>query len=99
MNKFVLEKEWIYRDIKAYCTVSIKRPGLIFFQKSLSNVQYDQKNEGLNILSNWSYNRMVRVGLFSANRWRLDVLTFLIKGFALDSAEKQTENTIAFSIA
>ena len=56
-----LEKEWIFRDITAYRTVSIKRPGLIFLQKSLLNVQYDQKIEGLNILSNWSYNRMVRV--------------------------------------
>ena len=58
MNKFVLEKERFFRDITAYRTVSIKWPGLIFSQESLLN---DQKNEGLKILSNWSYNRMVRV--------------------------------------
>ena len=45
----------------AYRTVSIKRPGLTFFQKSLLNVPYDRKNEGLNILAYRSYNRMVRV--------------------------------------
>ena len=61
MNKFVLEKEYFFRDIRAYRTVSIKRPGLIFFRKSLLKLQYDRKNEGLNILSNWSYNRMVKV--------------------------------------
>ena len=48
-----------YNSISRSC--SIKRHGLNFFQKSLLNVQYDQKNEGLHILSNWSYNRMVRV--------------------------------------
>ena len=47
----------------AYRTVSIKRPGLTFFQKSLLNVPYDRKNEGLDILSYRSYNRMVRVCL------------------------------------
>ena len=87
------------RTFVVYCTVSIKLPALTSSKNFLSNVPYDWKNKSLNILSNWSYNRMVRVALFSANRWRLDVLTFLIKGFALDSAEKQTENTIAFSIA
>ena len=35
-----------------YCIVSIKRPGLKFFQKSLLKVPYNWKNEGLNILSN-----------------------------------------------
>ena len=45
----------------AYCTVSIKRPGLEFLQKSLSNIPYDQKNEGLNHLLNRSYNRVMRV--------------------------------------
>ena len=44
-----------------YRTVSIKRPDFTFFQKSLLNVPYDRKNEGLNILSTRSYNRMVRV--------------------------------------
>ena len=44
-----------------YRTVSIKRPYLIFFQKSLLNVPYDRKKEGLNILSYRSYNRVVRV--------------------------------------
>ena len=44
-------------------TVSIKRPGLEFLQKSLLNVPYDRKNEGLNILSNRSYNRVMRVGV------------------------------------
>ena len=34
---------------------------MIFFQKYLLNVPYDCKNEGLNILSYRSYNRMVRV--------------------------------------
>ena len=43
--------------------VSIKRPGLKFLEKSLLNVPYDRKNEGLNILSYRSYNRMVRVRL------------------------------------
>ena len=47
--------------LRAYRTVSIKRPGLIFFKKSLLNVPYDRKKEGLNILSYRSYNRMVRV--------------------------------------
>ena len=47
-----------FLDIAAYRTVSIKRPDLIFFQKSL---RYDRKKEGLNILSTQSYNRMVRV--------------------------------------
>ena len=42
-------------------TVSIKRPGLNFPQKSLLNVRYDRKNAGLNILSTRSYNRVVRV--------------------------------------
>ena len=32
-------------------TGSIKRPGLIFFKKSLLNVPYDQKNKAPNILS------------------------------------------------
>ena len=45
----------------AYRPVSIKQPGLNFLQKSLLNVRYDRKNEGLNILSYRSYNRMVRV--------------------------------------
>ena len=47
-----------------YRTVSIKRPYLIFFQKSLLNVPYDRKKEGLNILSYRSYNRVVRVMTF-----------------------------------
>ena len=47
--------------LTAYRPVSIKRPGLIFFQKSLSNVPYDRKNEGLNILLYRSYNRVMRV--------------------------------------
>ena len=47
-----------FLDIAAYRTVSIKRPDLIFFQKSL---RYDRKKEGLNILSTRSYNRVVRV--------------------------------------
>ena len=47
-----------------YCTVSIKRPGLKFFQTCLLNVPYNQKNEGLNILSKgliierWEYKHM-----------------------------------------
>ena len=48
-----------------YRTVSIKRPYLIFFQKSLLNVPYDRKKEGLNILSYRSYNRVVRVCLWT----------------------------------
>ena len=50
-----------YHILTAYRPVSIKRPVLNFLQKSLLNVQYDQKNEGLNILLYRSYNRMVRV--------------------------------------
>ena len=89
----MLEKEWFFKDITAYRTVSIKRPGWIFSQKSLLNVWYDRKNEGLNILSNRSYNRMVRVlicalskfhGLFRAPTyvnlfwWIMDVLLLLL---------------------
>ena len=47
--------------LTVYRPVSIKRPVLNFLQKSLLNVRYDRKNEGLNILSTRSYNRMVRV--------------------------------------
>ena len=47
--------------IAAYRTVSIKRPGLEFLQKSLLNVPYDRKNVGLNILSYRTYNRVMRV--------------------------------------
>ena len=47
----------MFLDLTAYRPVSIKRPGLIFLQKSLLNVRYDRKNEGLNILSTRSYNR------------------------------------------
>ena len=39
----------IFLELTAYRPVSIKRPGLIFFQKSLLIVPYDRKNEGLNI--------------------------------------------------
>ena len=53
-----IQNFWI---LTVYRTVSIKRPRLIFFQKSLLNVRYDRKNEGLNILSTRSYNRVVRV--------------------------------------
>ena len=35
----------------AYRTVSIEQPGLEFLQKSLLNVPYNQKNEGLIVLS------------------------------------------------
>ena len=55
--------------LTVYCTVSIKRPGLIFFQKSLLNVRYDRKNEGLCILSNRSHNRMVRVDTIVELKW------------------------------
>ena len=53
-----IQNFWI---LTVYRTVSIKRPHLNFFQKSLLNVRYDRKNEGLNILSTRSYNRVVRV--------------------------------------
>ena len=53
-----IQNFWI---LTVYRTVSIKRPRLIFFLKSLLNVRYDRKNEGLNILSTRSYNRVVRV--------------------------------------
>ena len=42
-------------------TVSIKRHDLNFFKKSLSNVLYDLKNQGLNALTSVSYNRVMRV--------------------------------------
>ena len=58
-----IQNFWI---LTVYCTVSIKRPHLNFFQKSLLNVRYDRKNEGLNILSTRSYNRVVRVSLFQS---------------------------------
>ena len=45
----------------AYHTVSIKRPGLEFLQKSLLNVLYDLKNGGLNTLSYRTYKRVMRV--------------------------------------
>ena len=51
----------IFLDLTAYRPVSIRRPGLEFLKKSLLNVRYDWKNEGLNILSNRSYNRVMRV--------------------------------------
>jgi hypothetical protein len=37
-------------------------------QKSLLNVPYDQKKEGLNILSNRFYNRVMRVELLLDNK-------------------------------
>ena len=54
-----------YTILTAYHPVSIKRPVLNFWQKSLLKVLYDRKNEGLNILSTRSYNRMVRVVIWS----------------------------------
>ena len=42
-------------------TVSIKRHGLNFFKKSLLNVLYDLKNQGLNALTSVSCNRVMRV--------------------------------------
>ena len=45
----------------AYCTVSIKQPGLEFLQKSLLNVPFNQKNVGLDILSYSTYNRVMIV--------------------------------------
>ena len=50
-----------FPDLAAYRPVSIKRPDLIFLQKSLLKVRYDRKNPGLSILSTRSCNRMVRV--------------------------------------
>ena len=47
-----------------YRTLSTPRPYFIFFQKSLLNVLYDRKKEGLNILSYRSYNRVVRIPPF-----------------------------------
>ena len=44
-------------------TGSIKRPGLEFFKNSLLSVPYDRKNEGLNILSYRSYNRVMRASV------------------------------------
>ena len=47
-------RQWIWDAYSHHSikrTGSIKRPVLIFFKKSLLNVPYDQKNEGLNILS------------------------------------------------
>ena len=52
------------RDLTAYRPVSIKRPVWNFLKRSLLNVRYDQKNEGLNILLTQSYNRVVRVGTY-----------------------------------
>ena len=46
-------------------TVSIKRHGLNFFKKSLLNILYDLKNQGLNILKSVSYNRVMRVPTIS----------------------------------
>ena len=43
------EPNYSHHTIKR--TGLIKGPGLEFFKKSLLNVPYDQKNEGLNILS------------------------------------------------
>jgi hypothetical protein len=43
-----IEDMYSHHSIKR--TGSIKRPDLEFFKKSLLNVQYDPKNEGLNIL-------------------------------------------------
>ena len=58
-----------------YRTVSIKRPYLIFFQKSLLNVPYDRKKEDLNILSYRSYNRVVRVLI--SKLWKSERSAFL----------------------
>ena len=64
----VIQKFWDLWTV--YCTVSIKRPGFKFFQKSLLNLPYDPKNEGLNILLYRSYNRMMRV--FGSLFWGRD---------------------------
>ena len=51
-----------FTNFVPYRTVSIKRPGLpFFFQKSLLNIPYNQKNEGLNMLSYGSYTGVMRV--------------------------------------
>ena len=54
-------KKEVYSHHSIKRTGSIKRPGLTFFKKSLLNVPYDRKNEGLNILLYRSYNRVMRV--------------------------------------
>ena len=62
-----------------YRTVSIKRPGLKFFQKSLLHVRYDRKYEGLNILSTRPYNRMVRVTVLQSDLMKQNYGRFIFK--------------------
>ena len=60
MFYFLARPIYSHHSIKR--TGSIKRPGFEFYKKSLLNVPYDRKKEGVNILSYRSYNRVVRVG-------------------------------------
>ena len=81
----------------AYCTVSIKQPGLEFLQKSLLNVPFNQKNVGLDILSYSTYNRVMRVVTLEPQDGRDQEvrITFIIN-FLMDKSLRLISTLIFF---
>ena len=87
----------IWGSQTAYRTVSIKRPGLEFLQKSLLNVPYNQKNVGLDILSFSTYNRVMRVVTLEPQDGRDQEvrITFIIN-FLMDKSLRLISTLIFF---